>query len=216
MAASFGNVGPGPDFYPGRGLLIAFEGIDGAGKTSQLQRLAAAMAARGLPPPATLREPTDGPHGRRIRGLAKSGGAASDPGFLELFLLDRAEDVEKNIGPALAAGRVVLIDRYILSNAAYQGALAPPGGPGAILAANSAFPWPSLTLLLEIDPVQALKRVAARGGLEPAFENPAFLAAVKAVYDSLEPPGLVRIDGRGEPDQVFGSVLAAAGPLLGL
>jgi dTMP kinase len=132
---------------------------------------------------------------------------------LGLFVKDRAEDVELNIKPALAAGRTVIVDRYILSNMAYQGGL--PGGlPGRVLAANAAFPWPDLTFLLEIGVEAGLRRVAGRGAAEPTFENAPYLARVKAVYDSLRLPGVLRLDASLSKEAVFGRVVEAVEALM--
>jgi dTMP kinase len=193
----------GPIAGPGR--LLAFEGLDGAGKSTQAARLAAWLAAAGQKT-QLLKEPTDGPYGRKVREAARLGrNLASE---LELFVKDRAQDVEQNILPALAEGRTVIVDRYILSNAAYQGAL-PGGDPEAVLLANAQFPWPNLTFLLEIDPEEGLSRVAKRAEVETAFENAPYLAKVKAVYDAQILPGLIRLDSTRPQEEVFAAIVEA-------
>jgi dTMP kinase len=124
---------------------------------------------------------------------------------MELLLKDRAQDVLENISPALAQGRTVIIDRYILSNAAYQGAL-PGGDPGAILAANKAFPWPDLTIILEVEVFEGLCRIGRRGETEEAFENAPYLSKVKEIYDRLSLPGLARLSSQAPPDEVFEAI----------
>ena len=104
-----------------RGRLIAFEGIDGSGKSTQLVALEAALRADGRDVVST-REPTDGSWGRRIRAMARSGARVEAAEELRWFVEDRREHVASLIRPALAAGRVVLTDRYYLSTVAYQGA----------------------------------------------------------------------------------------------
>lgn len=104
-----------------KGLLIAFEGIDGTGKTTQIELLAEILRQRGLSVVAT-REPTDGQYGRKIRELYKNRKSVTPEEELALFLDDRREHVAQVIAPALASGKVVLTDRYYYSTAAYQGA----------------------------------------------------------------------------------------------
>ena len=101
-----------------RGALIALEGIDGSGKSVVSDRLTEYFGSRGYDV-LQLREPTDGPWGRKIRTRATSGqGRASPRDELDLFVRDRREDVTQNILPALAAGKLVIIDRYYYSTMA--------------------------------------------------------------------------------------------------
>src|SRR6266550_1777 len=105
---------------PPPGFLLVLEGIDGAGKSTLLHKLAEYCAGRGLAV-VVSKEPTDGPWGRKLRESAQSGRLSLEE-ELELFLKDRAEHVKGLILPALSEGKVVLLDRYYLSTAAYQGA----------------------------------------------------------------------------------------------
>ena len=182
-----------------RGFFITLEGLDGAGKTTQLQLVADALRFRGLDP-LTTREPTSGPWGRKIRELARTGRQGVSPEEeLDYFIRDRAEDVEA-FAPALLAGQPVLSDRYILSNVAYQAALGLD--PRHILKLNSRFPWPDLIVILEIPVAEGLKRIASNreGGLDVAFEREDFLTKVKATFDDPDLPGpTVRLDGLAEP-----------------
>ncbi|HEX7127007.1 MAG TPA: dTMP kinase, partial [Thermodesulfobacteriota bacterium] len=194
---------------PGRGALIVIEGIDGAGKSTQHARLAERLAAEGYAVTAS-REPTDGPHGRRIREIAREGRrAASAEEEVRLFLDDRREHVSRVIAPALAAGRVVLLDRYYLSTIAYQGALGID--PGFIQQANESFaPPPDLALILMLPVAQALDRIRAGrpGGLDLAFERADYLERVAALFrsmpDRLDPSVTeVRIvDASGDADLI--------------
>lgn len=190
-----------------RGKLLAFEGLDGCGKTTQVERLARALAVGGCDVVRT-REPSDGPHGRRIRAMARSGRALPAADELRWFLDDRRDHVERVIAPALAAGRVVISDRYFLSTVAYQGARGLD--PARLLAESEAeFPLPDLVLLLEIGPEAGLARVSARGGPhEGVFERREFLEQVAAVFASLERPYLVRVDAERPPEAVEREVAA--------
>jgi dTMP kinase len=191
-----------------RGLLVAFEGLDGSGKSTQLARQAARLRAAGLDVVAT-REPTQGEHGRRIREMAAAGERAAPEAELALFLADRREHVAGLIARALARGAVVLTDRYFLSTVAYQGARGLD--PARLLAQSEAeFPLPDLALLFELEPRLCLERVHARGGKpEPAFERLDRLERVEAAFRALARPYLVRLDASGSIDEVGARVDAA-------
>ncbi len=197
-----------------QGWLIAFEGIDGAGKTTQVELLAAALG-EGDRAVVTTREPTDGPHGAKIRSLSSRGAPTTPEEELECFVEDRREHVRDLIAPALARGEVVITDRYYLSNVAYQGARGL--SPQAILEHNEAlFPAPSAAVLLETSPDLGLGRVRARGEeLNRAYEKEDFLDRVAAIYAAIERPYLVRVAADGPPEEVHRAVLDALAPLLG-
>ncbi len=184
-----------------RGKLIALEGIDGCGKSTQAVLLADALRADGHDVLLT-REPTDGPTGRRIRAMARSGKRV--PAFEELgwFFEDRREHVVEVIAPALAAGRTVLTDRYFLSTVAYQGARGLDWRE--ILARSEGeFPLPDAALLFVLPAADGLARVETRGGpAEPAFEQADFLEKVASIFAALDLPYLVRIDAAGDVDEV--------------
>ena len=164
-----------------QGWLIAFEGIDGAGKTTQVELLAAALREAGRNV-VTTREPTDGTHGTKIRNLSMQGTAISLEEELDYFLEDRKEHVRDLIAPALGRGDVVITDRYYLSNVAYQGARGL--SPAEILVRNEAlFPLPTAAVLLETSAKVGLGRVRARGeSLNRAYEQEDFLARVAKIY----------------------------------
>ena len=107
----------------------------------------------------TTREPTDGEFGRRIRTAARSGEPVSREQELDWFVADRRAHAAAVLRPQLAAGKVVLSDRYYLSSVAYQGARG--CDPTRILEESEAeFPIPDLVVLLEIDPSAGLARVS--------------------------------------------------------
>lgn len=184
-----------------RGTLIVFEGLDGCGKSTQLRRAAKALAERGLEIVVT-REPTDGPWGRRIREMARSGQRVSPETELEWFFEDRREHMREIVEPALAAGRIVLSDRSYISTVAYQGARGLD--PALILAESEAeFVRADRILLFEISAEQGLARVQSRGGeSEPVFENLDFLEAVAAIFEALDVEGLERIDASRDEDAI--------------
>jgi dTMP kinase len=189
-----------------RGLLVALEGIDGTGKSTQARRLAGLLAEQGYAV-TLLREPTMSPWGRRIREAAAAGdGVLAPVQQLDLFLLDRRYDVAAHIRPALAAHQLVLMDRYYFSTIAYQGALGID--PEDIRRLNEAFaPTPDLVLLLLIPPAQALARIhQARGQADNVFEREDYLTKVDRIYRSLIGPRVHCVDA-GQPIEVVTAVM---------
>ena len=193
---------------PPAGLFIVIEGIDGTGKSTQARRLAEWFASHGREVLAS-REPTDGPWGRKLRESAATGRlpAAEE---LELFLRDRRQHVEELIRPALAAGKVVILDRYYFSTMAYQGARG--FDPAEIRRRNESFaPPPDLLLLLDLDVETALSRIGARGDAANAFEQHAALSRCREIFLSLQgEPFARRIDASQPPDAVFQAIREAA------
>ena len=193
------------------GRLIALEGIDGAGKSTQADLLAQALRAAGRVVMIT-REPTDGLHGAKIRRLSSEGAKLSPEEELDYFIADRSEHVRDVISPALARGEVVITDRYYLSNVAYQGARGL--SPESILERNEAlFPPPAPAILLQTSADLGLERVRSRGGaLNQAYEHEAFLERVAAIYAGLQCDYLVRVVADGPPEVVHASVMGALAP----
>jgi dTMP kinase len=193
-----------------RGVLIALEGIDGTGKTTQAMGLAATLARVGRRVLFT-REPTTGPAGLRLREyLAGQRRHLTAPEELALFQADRREHVEQTIQPALRRGWVVVTDRYYYSSAAYQGALGLD--PAVILAESEAFaPRPDLVVIFTLPLKLALaRRLESRGGDMQVSEDPDYLAKVAALYDTFHGLHLKRLDASDPPTQVLGRLLNLA------
>jgi dTMP kinase len=190
------------------GHLIAFDGLDGSGKTTQLARLALRLRAAGHDVLET-REPTDGVWGRRVRAMARSGERVAPEEELRWFLEDRAEHVERDIAPALAAGRTVLTDRYTLATVAYQGARGLDWRE-LLADAEARFPLPDLVVLVEVEVRAGMARIHARGEpAEPSFEEQSFLEQVAAVFAELPCAYIERVAGAGSVDVVEARVSAA-------
>jgi dTMP kinase len=187
-----------------RGVLVALEGIDGAGKTTQAERLSTLLREEGLEVVRT-KEPTEGPWGRKLRESAQSGRLSPEE-ELECFLRDRREHVETLLKPSLAAGKVVLVDRYYFSTVAYQGSRGLD--PAELLRRNEAFaPPPDLLVLMEIPPELSLRRIRRRSGEENLFEKEDSLRAVDAIFRSMDFPYLLRLDGTASPEELTGRIL---------
>ncbi len=200
------------EIIPG-GMLVVLEGVDGAGKSSVLKRLAAFASELSLEV-VQGREPTNGPYGRRLRESALNG-RFSMAEELDLFVRDRRQHVEEVIAPALSRGALILLDRYYFSTAAYQGARG--ADPEAVLALNEAFaPKPNLVLLLDCPPVQTLARIQARGGGADAFEKLEELEAVRRIFLSIKRPFIRRIDASIGEDLVGVQCVECLKDVLGL
>jgi dTMP kinase len=200
-----------------RPLFFVFEGIDGAGKTTQAARLAERLGREGI----TVRrlvEPTHGPVGELIRKRAREGPPLEPREELELFLRDRRENVEKNVRPALERGEAIVQDRSFLSTVAYQGARRELGESlDALVALHDAMPKPDVVFLLDLSVEAGLARVASRGKSD-SFEESAFLERVLENFRRLvgEVAGTTveRIDAARAPDAVERDVWAVVEPLV--
>jgi dTMP kinase len=195
------------------GILIALEGIDGTGKSTQLRLLAEELSRRGFDVVAT-REPTDGPFGRRIRDLYVNRRQASPGEELELFMADRRQHVREVIAPALASGKIVLTDRYYFSTAAYQGAAGQE--PEAILQENETFaPVPDLVFLLILPPEVGIDRIRSlRREQLNDFEQEHELCRVARIFEEIKRPFIIRIDGLQDIDEIHRRMLKRIEQLL--
>ena len=170
-----------------RGRFITLEGGEGAGKSTQLQTVAACLTAAGIPF-LTTREPGGTPRAEAIRGLLLSPGEAepmaSETELLLMFAA-RAQHVRQRIEPALAAGTWVLCDRFTDATRAYQG-----GGRGLDLSQIEALAawvhgdcWPDLTLLLDVPALQGLARAEKRSAKDRIEQEAlSFFERVRAHY----------------------------------
>jgi dTMP kinase len=204
-----------------RGRLITIEGIDGAGKSTLVAGLADALAARGQPV-AVLREPGGVELSERIRDLVQGAGGwdVSPRAEALLYAAARAQLVAERLEPLLARGEWVLLDRFVDSSLAYQGA-GRGLGVEAIRELNEFATGglrPDRTLLLRIDPEAGLARLRARGEAPDRLESEAgeFFATVARAYDELaeaEPDRIAVVDAAQPPAEVLAAALAALEPL---
>jgi dTMP kinase len=195
-----------------KGVLIAFEGIDGTGKSTQAKLLAQWAMAQDLEVIQT-REPTTGPWGLKVRNSKLTGRLEPDE-ELECFLNDRREHVRDVIAPALERGALVIVDRYYYSTVAYQGArgIDPP----TLLARNREFaPVPDLVVLMDLDPRQGLERIGTRGAGRDAFESAATLTAAQAIFDTMREPHVAHFDATQSVGDLHALILGRVLPLLG-
>ena len=206
-----------------RGKFIAFEGGEGAGKSTQARLLAKALLSRGIDCVVT-HEPGGTPGAEAIRALllGTEGEGWHARAEALLFAAARSDHVERKIMPAIEAGQWVICDRFVDSSRAYQ------GGAGGLSDADvmalhqigSHGLLPDMTLLIGVSPTIAAARASARdgdrpdriGGRDAAYH--AGVAGAFARFAEAEPERFARINGDGTADQVAGAVFTAIEPLL--
>ncbi len=175
------------------------------------------MLARALTDrrPLVVREPGGTALGERIRDLLLHRPEGMSPiAEMYLFMAARAELLEELIKPALAAGRVVIDDRYHDSTVAYQG-----GGRGVDVAWPDHFPKPDLTILLTLAPHDGIERLERSGKLLDRLdaESPDFHRRAAAKYDQIagaEPDRFLRLDATADPERIHQLVMRRVGELL--
>ncbi len=182
-----------------RGRFVVLEGLDGAGTTTQAQRLAAWLRERGRRVHVTA-EPSSGPVGALIRQVLTRrvrGGPAADSDFdpaalALLFAADRLDHVAVEVEPRLAEGWDVVSDRYTLSSLAYQALTC--GDAAWVEIINRRAVAPDLTVFLDVPARTAVRRRFAASGARELFEVPAFQARVAKAYQD----GVARLREAGQ------------------
>lgn len=205
-----------------QGLLVTFEGIDGSGKTTQCEMLVDRLRneeGRGV---VAVREPGGTVIGEKLRDIIKHGDAGAET---ELFLLaaSRAELVRKVISPAILEGLTVISDRFADSTVAYQG-YGRGGNLGdvqRIAELSTCGVVPSLTFLIDVDPLVAQRRIGERerGGRDN-FDRQglSFSQSVRDGYLKIakqHPRRFLVVDGSGDAETVGGRVFALWQAFLG-
>ena len=180
-----------------RGRLISFEGIDGSGKTTISTRVYRAVKNLEVPVTYTY-EPTHSKVGSIVH-LVLNGDLKASGAFQALmFAADRVNHFETEISPSLKSGVNVLVDRYVHSSIAYQGAVLKD--ENWVRAINKSVPAPDLAIYIDIDPRISLRRRRRRS----VFEKLHLLDEVRAIYKRMVASGeLVEVDGSGTEGEVF-------------
>ena len=208
-----------------QGRLIALEGIDGAGTTTQARRLVDRLIAAKERAILT-REPSDGPIGLLIRQVltgrvvTRTGNGETAPfdsaSVALLFAADRLDHIHAEIEPALERGVHVVSDRYVLSSLAYQSL---DNEIEWVRSINSRARYPDLTLLLDVTAEEALSRRAATRTLEERFEQMEMQRRVAGAYTELANEDSSRgrvltVDGMASVDEVEEELWKAVSELL--
>ncbi len=175
-----------------KGVLIVFEGIDGAGKSTQAHLLLKELNSKRIEA-VYLREPSDSKWGRQIKEKALQAGSLTPEEELLLFQKDRKENVRNNIKPALQKKNVVILDRYYYSTIAYQGAKGI--SEQRIREMNESFVvQPDLVFILDIDEKKGLKRISNRKKKDMLFESPEYLENVRRRFKSFNGDNIIHVD----------------------
>ncbi len=194
-----------------RGRFVVLEGIDGSGKSEQLERLGTSLRETGHDVVLT-HEPTDGEWGRRYRAFARGELEASPGEVLEWFVRDRHDHLAGTVRPELEAGRLVLCARYVASTIAYQSAQGLDFEELRGRMRKERFLEPDLALWLRLPVAAALTRLERAGRLErERFERAGFLSRVDAAYARL---GLFEVDAAAPPAVVTRELLRLVTALL--
>ena len=203
-----------------QGLFLSFEGVEGAGKSTQIERLAARLRGRGRTVVLT-REPGGTPLGEQVRSILLDPASSIEPiAEMLLFAASRAQLVRTVVRPAIESGAVVLCDRFFHSSLAYQGA-GRALGRDAVARANAdalGGTLPDRVVVLDLDPAPALARARRRAAADriEALDLDFHLRVRAAFQDEArrDPRRVLLIDGAGTPDEVESRVLSSLGPLL--
>lgn len=188
------------------GIFLALEGIDGAGKTTQVKLIETALREAGEDV-LVSKEPTAGVWGQKIRESATTGRMPLDQ-ELEAFIKDREEHLETKILPALKEGRIVILDRYFYSTIAYQGAR---GGNIEKLdrEVRELAVTPDAVFVLDVDPVISTARICRRDGAPNEFEKIEELVEIRKVFQWLcdRDPVVSCVDSALSPAQIMSEII---------
>lgn len=189
-----------------RGALIVFEGIDGAGKSTQAEILLKKLEEKGYPV-VYYREPSGGRWGQEIKSKARFADSLTPEEELELFQKDREDNVRNNLKPALERKKVIILDRYYFSTMAYQGAKGID--PESIRQRNEAFAVkPDLVFILDVGAAQGLERIEDRGRKDLLFENEDYLIKVRELFRSFQGNNIYHVDATQPIERIAGQIEA--------
>ena len=205
-----------------RGKFVTVEGLDGCGKSTQLERLADALRREGVRLVVT-REPGGTATGDKIRSILLSSGTANLSPFAELALMfaSRAQHIQEVIQPALADGKLVLCDRFTDSTEAYQGGGRKLGSEPVLQLHRILCDdlQPDLTILMDSDIAASVERARRRNQARSSHEanenrfeqeSRAFFGRVRSTYLAIarrEPQRVVVVNARGTADETHTHIL---------
>lgn len=183
-----------------KGILIVFEGIDGSGKSTQALNLKQRLEEKMIDV-VCFREPSQSRWGREIKLKAALPDSLTPEEELTLFQKDRAENVEKNLKPALAERKIVILDRYYYSTVAYQGAKGIE--KERIRRMNERFVVePDLVFVLDVEAGKGLQRISERKNKDLLFERQDYLEEVRKNFLALSGDNIVHIDGDESEEKI--------------
>ncbi|PJZ65257.1 dTMP kinase [Leptospira wolffii] len=183
-----------PGFY-------VFEGLDGSGKSTLCRLLLDRLVSKGVPC-ISFAEPTKYESGIFLRRFLSGEIELSPEEQIRAFLDDRAVSLERNILPALREKKIVLLDRYMYSTAAYQAGK--QFSASEILRRNldRGFPEPISVFYLELSPETALSRLQSRNEKTERFETLSVLRKISEAYEEILPANTIRLDAKLAPERL--------------
>ncbi len=193
-----------------RGRFIAFEGIDGSGKTTQIRLLQQRLQQKHIPCACTA-EPTDGPVGRLIRQILRGDVRTDEQVIAPLFVADRTDHLlnpDRGIRRQLEEGTSILMDRYYFSSYAYQCSENVP--MERIIDFNkdcAAILRPDATVFLDLKPEEAMRRISANREHTEIFETMERLTRVRGNYFTAfermrEEETVITVDAQGDEEEL--------------
>ena len=201
---------------------IVFEGIDGAGKTTQIKLLRDALVSRGIDCYITA-EPTDMPSGKKIREALSGRVPVTTAQMADMFAADRVihnKDAEQGIDVTLERGVTVISDRYYYSSLAYQGAELGYEHVARLNLENPDIRMPDMCIFLDLSPEKSLERIGKRADTPTEiYENYDYLEKTRRmffdVFDKLRARGekIEIIDASGSAEEISEVILARVLPL---
>lgn len=185
---------------------IVFEGIDGSGKSTLSKNVFQLFVSRNIPA-ELFREPTNYETGLRLREFLQGKIHLNPEEQMKLFISDRRASVARNIQPSLNQGKIVLLDRYYYSTAAYQAS--EQNSPQDILDLNlkENFPIPYKIFFLNISPESAMKRIQFNRSEIDVFENLEKLTSIRNNYLSILPDSAIFLDAMKTEEELLRDVL---------
>lgn len=189
-----------------KGKFIVFEGIDGSGKSTQIQFLVDRLKAEGIPCETTA-EPSEGPIGVMIRQILTGERKMDNKVIAALFAADRLDHIlneENGMLAQIEKGTTVVCDRYYFSSYAYNGVDMPMEWVIAANLQSSKLLKPTVNVFIDLDPDTALERIAKNRQCTELFEKKSRLEAVRKnyyeVFEQMQDETVVIIDGNQTPE----------------
>lgn len=187
-----------PGFY-------VFEGLDGSGKSTLCRQLLDRLASKGVPC-ISFAEPTKYESGIYLRKFLRGEIELTPEKQIEAFLADRQVSLERNILPALKEKKIVLLDRYMYSTAAYQAGKSFSAKEILQMNLDRGFPEPEKIFYLDLLPETALARLQGRGEEKERFETLGILRKISSAYEEILPENTVRLDANRTSEELVESV----------
>lgn len=191
-----------------KGKFIVFEGIDGSGKSTQIELLSKRMKEKGIPYYTTM-EPTEGPIGALIRQVLTGRISMDNKVIAALFAADRLDHLlndQNGIAGKIESGMHVICDRYYLSSYAYNGVDMPVEWVIAANEQSSRILKPTVHVFIDVEPDTALERIARNRQHIELFEKKSRLEKVRqnyfALFETLKDEKVVVVDGNRPPEQI--------------